>query len=160
MSHEAGGGSGEIVGALTGEKAAVPLDVVLKHLEPVIEFARGDLTFLDVHILHERDAVRYHPGVALAGDGAELVVYSEPLFVGSDDGCEQFTGKLLPEMIKTQQKGFTWTPRRILTHFGSKIGNKESVLYWCTKNNIPIMCPAFTDGFLGQVLYQINKFSD
>ena len=35
LGEEAGGGAGEVGGALVGEKAAVNLDVVLQHLETV-----------------------------------------------------------------------------------------------------------------------------
>ena len=58
------------------------------------------MAFLNVNFLHERDTIGHHPGVALAGDGAELVVHSESLLVGSDDGREQFAGKLLSEMVE------------------------------------------------------------
>jgi len=30
---------------------------------------------------------------------------------------------------------------------------ENSTYYWCWKNNIPVFCPAFTDGALGDVLY-------
>ena len=36
---------------------------------------------------------------------------------------------------------------------GKSINNEESVYYWCWKNNIPVFCPAFTDGALGDVLF-------
>ena len=36
---------------------------------------------------------------------------------------------------------------------GKAIDNPESVYYWCWKNDIPVFCPAFTDGALGDVLF-------
>lgn len=36
---------------------------------------------------------------------------------------------------------------------GSKINNEDSIYYWCWKNNIPVFCPAFTDGAIGDVLF-------
>ena len=36
---------------------------------------------------------------------------------------------------------------------GEKINNEDSVYYWCWKNNIPVFCPAFTDGALGDNIY-------
>jgi len=41
----------------------------------------------------------------------------------------------------------------IIKRIGEKIDNKESIYYWCAKNNIPVYCPAFTDGALGDVIY-------
>jgi hypothetical protein len=100
LSHEAGSGAGEVGGALVGEEVAVNLNVVLQHLEAATKFVGGDLAVLDVHLLHERDAVRHHPSVALAGDGAELVVDGEALLMGGDDGREEFAGELLPKMVE------------------------------------------------------------
>ena len=36
---------------------------------------------------------------------------------------------------------------------GEKINNPESIYYWCWKNDIPVFCPAFTDGALGDCIY-------
>ena len=85
---------------MRGEKFPVYLNIVLEHLKPVFQVIVRNLTALDVNFFQERDAVRHHPCVALAGDGAELVVHSKSLFMGSDDGREQFAGKLLPEIVE------------------------------------------------------------
>jgi len=39
---------------------------------------------------------------------------------------------------------------------GKKINNKDSILYWCYKNKIPVVVPGITDGAVG---YQIWQFS-
>ncbi len=36
---------------------------------------------------------------------------------------------------------------------GKKIDHEDSVYYWCYKNNIPVFCPGFTDGAVGDALY-------
>ncbi|KAF1743522.1 LOW QUALITY PROTEIN: hypothetical protein MXB_2382 [Myxobolus squamalis] len=36
---------------------------------------------------------------------------------------------------------------------GEKIDNEKSIYYWAFKNNIPVFCPAITDGALGDMLY-------
>ena len=36
---------------------------------------------------------------------------------------------------------------------GERINNPESIYYWCWKNDIPVFCPAFTDGAIGDVIY-------
>jgi deoxyhypusine synthase len=36
---------------------------------------------------------------------------------------------------------------------GKKIANEDSIYYWCWKNDIPVFCPAFTDGALGDIIY-------
>ncbi|KAL5340672.1 deoxyhypusine synthase [Aspergillus crustosus] len=59
---------------------------------------------------------------------------------------------------KAQQTGneedeLHWTPSRIIKRLGREINHEDSVLYWAAKNNIPIFCPALTDGSLGDMLY-------
>lgn len=36
---------------------------------------------------------------------------------------------------------------------GERINNEESIYYWCWKNDIPVYCPAFTDGAIGDVMF-------
>eukprot|EP00468_Gymnochlora_sp_CCMP2014_P014852 CAMPEP_0167769438 /NCGR_PEP_ID=MMETSP0110_2-20121227/17303_1 /TAXON_ID=629695 /ORGANISM="Gymnochlora sp., Strain CCMP2014" /LENGTH=306 /DNA_ID=CAMNT_0007658383 /DNA_START=165 /DNA_END=1083 /DNA_ORIENTATION=+ len=68
---------------------------------------------------------------------------------------------LLAQEIKTKQDvkitislpGEVWTPSRIIHRMGKKINNKDSCLYWAYKNNIPIFCPAITDGAVGDVVF-------
>jgi deoxyhypusine synthase len=48
---------------------------------------------------------------------------------------------------------FVWTPSKMIHRLGKEINNEESVLYWAAKNDIPIFCPALTDGSVGDMLY-------
>lgn len=52
-----------------------------------------------------------------------------------------------------KQKGTLWTPSKMIQRLGERIDNKESILYWASKNKIPIFCPALTDGSLGDMMY-------
>lgn len=36
---------------------------------------------------------------------------------------------------------------------GKKVNHEDSVYYWCYKNNIPVFCPAITDGAVGDALF-------
>lgn len=57
-------------------------------------------------------------------------------------------------MIKEQkEQGTIFSPSKIIARIGQKINNEESIYYWCWKNKIPVFCPAFTDGALGDVVY-------
>lgn len=49
--------------------------------------------------------------------------------------------------------GTRWTPSRLIHRLGKEINHPDSVYYWCYKNNIPVYCPAITDGSLGDMLY-------
>jgi deoxyhypusine synthase len=48
---------------------------------------------------------------------------------------------------------FVWTPSKMIHRLGTEINNEESVLYWAAKNDIPVFCPALTDGSAGVMLY-------
>ncbi|OEU15538.1 hypothetical protein FRACYDRAFT_226218 [Fragilariopsis cylindrus CCMP1102] len=48
---------------------------------------------------------------------------------------------------------FVWTPSKVIHRLGLEINNEESVLYWAAKNDIPIFCPALTDGSVGDMLF-------
>jgi deoxyhypusine synthase len=45
------------------------------------------------------------------------------------------------------------TPAQLIKLMGLEIGNKESIYYWCAKNEIPVFCPAIMDGSLGDMIY-------
>lgn len=46
-----------------------------------------------------------------------------------------------------------WTPSRVIARLGKEINDPTSVYYWCWRNDIPVYCPALTDGSLGDMLY-------
>jgi deoxyhypusine synthase len=50
-------------------------------------------------------------------------------------------------------KSFLWTPSKVIRRLGVEINNPDSVLYWAARNNIPVFCPALTDGSIGDMLY-------
>mmetsp|Transcript_6327 Transcript_6327/g.11275 ORF Transcript_6327/g.11275 Transcript_6327/m.11275 type:complete len:429 (-) Transcript_6327:73-1359(-) len=50
-------------------------------------------------------------------------------------------------------KPFTYTPSEFIARLGKEINNEESVLYWAYKNDIPVFCPALTDGSVGDMIY-------
>ena len=61
---------------------------------------------------------------------------------------------IVNEMHKDQKEnGNIWSPSKIIRLMGERINNPESIYYWCWKNKIPVFCPAFTDGALGDVIY-------
>lgn len=48
---------------------------------------------------------------------------------------------------------FAWTPSAIIRRLGLEINHPDSVLYWAAVNNIPVFCPALTDGSLGDMIF-------
>merc|ERR1711862_352917 len=49
--------------------------------------------------------------------------------------------------------GVRWTPSKMIHRFGKEINDPTSVCYWVYKNNIPLFCPAITDGSIGDMPY-------
>jgi deoxyhypusine synthase len=59
-------------------------------------------------------------------------------------------GKIKKEF---DEKRENLTASKLINILGKEINNKESVYYWCWKNNIPVFCPALMDGSLGDMIY-------
>ncbi|MFH0970536.1 MAG: deoxyhypusine synthase [Candidatus Diapherotrites archaeon] len=70
---------------------------------------------------------------------------------------ESFFQPILKELVKEQKStGNFFSPSEVIHRMGKKVNNKESILYWATKNNIPVFCPAFMDGAIGDNCYFFN----
>lgn len=57
------------------------------------------------------------------------------------------------EASKESDEPLVWTPSTVINRLGKEINNEASIYYWAYKNNIPVFCPALTDGSLGDMLY-------
>ena len=57
------------------------------------------------------------------------------------------------ELSKGSEEPLVWTPSRVIQRLGKEINDETSVYYWAYKNDIPVFCPALTDGSLGDMLY-------
>ncbi|KAM8710672.1 hypothetical protein ACLKA7_017316 [Drosophila subpalustris] len=78
------------------------------------------------------------------------------LLVPNDNYCkfEDWLMPLLDEMLEEQRsKGTVWSPSRIIQRLGERIDDPSSIYYWAAKNQIPVYCPALTDGSLGDMMY-------
>lgn len=85
------------------------------------------------------------------------------LVVPNNNYCsfEKWIQPHLDTMLEEQQAYRTthpstpvcWTPSKIINRLGKEINDTRSVYYWAWKNNIPIFCPALTDGSIGDMLH-------
>jgi deoxyhypusine synthase len=57
------------------------------------------------------------------------------------------------EASKSNPEPLHWTPSKVIHRLGKEINDESSVYYWACKNDIPVFCPALTDGSLGDMLY-------
>lgn len=71
---------------------------------------------------------------------------------------EEWLFPILDECLEKQNsEGISWTPSKLIALLGEKIANPASIYYWCWRNNIPVFCPAFTDGSIGDMLFFHSK---
>ena len=96
------------------------------------------------------------------------------LLVPNDNYCkfEDWLLPILDAMLAEQQAtGEVWSPSSFIRRLGKEINHEESVYYWAYKvnaciiyfhphqlsppiqNDIPVFCPALTDGSLGDMIY-------
>lgn len=79
---------------------------------------------------------------------------------------ESFMQPVLKKMAEEQRKtGKIISSCGFVNQIGKAIASeknaKSSYLYWCVKNNIPVFCPAITDGALGDHVYFFKqKYKD
>lgn len=78
------------------------------------------------------------------------------ILVKDDQYCdlEDFHMKFL-EKSYAQKK--MWCPSEYINALGAELSDQNSWLYWATKNNIPVFCPGFTDGALGDHFFFFNE---
>ncbi|KAI9032588.1 deoxyhypusine synthase [Phycomyces nitens] len=78
------------------------------------------------------------------------------LLVPNNNYCkfEDWVLPILDQMLDEQKtKGTIWTPSSMIKKLGQEIKDESSIYYWCAKNDIPVYCPAITDGSLGDMIY-------
>lgn len=78
------------------------------------------------------------------------------IFVRDEQYCdfEQWHMSFIESATK---ESTIFTPSEYIRRMGLKINDKSSYLYWAAKNNIPVICPGFVDGAIGDHIYFFNK---
>jgi len=62
--------------------------------------------------------------------------------------------KIQPFLKKLYREGRkTMSTCELCRHLGELAGSEESILYWCSKNGIPVFVPGITDGSVGSQLW-------
>ncbi|KDQ07518.1 hypothetical protein BOTBODRAFT_59911 [Botryobasidium botryosum FD-172 SS1] len=78
------------------------------------------------------------------------------LLVPNENYCqfEDWVMPILDKMLEEQKEtGEVWSPSKVIRRLGKEINHEDSVYYWAYKNDIPVFCPALTDGSLGDMIY-------
>lgn len=106
------------------------------------------------------------PGKGLRDQGMNRI---GNLLVPNDNYCkfEEWIVPILDKCLEEQEEGMKkmgsdglnadspacWTPSKLINRLGKEIDDESSVLYWAYKNDIPVFCPALTDGSIGDMLF-------
>lgn len=78
------------------------------------------------------------------------------LFI-QNESYMKFEDIILPILDKLYSKKKRWSISGLLKEIGLLLDDKNSVLYQAAKNNVPIFCPAITDGSFGFHLYLFQQ---
>ena len=70
---------------------------------------------------------------------------------------EKFEGAIRPILENLYEKKKTWSTPELLKEIGLEIKDEHSILYQAAKNDIPIFCPAITDGAFGFHLFMFQQ---
>ncbi len=65
--------------------------------------------------------------------------------------------KMQPVLAELGKQKSEWGPRELIHEFGLRLQDKNSVLYWAAKKNIPVYVPGITDGAFGANLVWFSQ---
>jgi len=74
-----------------------------------------------------------------------------------NESYQKFEDRILPILDQLYKKQKHWSVSELLREIGLILEDKNSILYQAAKNNVPIFCPAITDGALGFHLYLFQQ---
>ena len=96
-------------------------------------------------------------------DGADLrrrgINRSGNIFVPNNRyiAFEKFFHPILNYFMNRQREtGEIAVPSEIIDYMGSIVNDESSIYYWAHRNKIPVFCPAFMDGSIGDNIYFFN----
>ena len=92
------------------------------------------------------DVALYEKGVNRVGN----------IFVKNESYC-RFEDAIMPMLEKMYQKKKVWAVSDMLKEIGMMVDDAGSVLHQAARTNIPIFCPAITDGAFGFHLYMFQQ---
>ena len=78
------------------------------------------------------------------------------LFI-NNEAYMNFEDLMLPILNTLYEKKKRWAVSELLREIGLTLDDENSILYQAAKNNVPIFCPAITDGAFGFHLYLFQQ---
>ncbi len=102
------------------------------------KFIIGDFNIDDIEL--------YEKGVNRVGN----------LFI-KNESYAKFEDMIMPMLEKLYDKKKRWPVSELLKEIGLMIDDENSILFQAAKNNVPIFCPAITDGSFGFHLFMFQQ---
>ncbi|MBU0667436.1 MAG: deoxyhypusine synthase family protein [Nanoarchaeota archaeon] len=68
-----------------------------------------------------------------------------------------FEDKIMPMLDELYKKENRWTISELLKEIGFMLDDENSILFQAARNDVPIFCPAITDGAIGFHLYLFQQ---
>ena len=75
----------------------------------------------------------------------------------NNESYMKFEDAINPILTQLYQKKPVWTPSELFKEIGLLLNDENSILTQAAKNNVPVFCPAITDGALGFHLYLFQQ---
>jgi len=72
----------------------------------------------------------------------------------------RFEDRMMPLLKTLYEKQPRWTVSEMLREFGLMMNDFDSFMFQAAKNNVPVFCPAITDGALGFHLFMFQQKYD
>ncbi len=70
---------------------------------------------------------------------------------------ERFESAIMPVLSRLYEKQRRWAVSEMLREIGPALNDNNSILYQAARNNVPVFCPAITDGALGFHLFTFQQ---
>jgi deoxyhypusine synthase len=75
----------------------------------------------------------------------------------NNESYMNFEDRIMPILDKLYKKKARWAVSDMFREIGLMLKDEDSILYQAAKNNVPIFCPAVTDGAFGFHLYLFQQ---
>jgi deoxyhypusine synthase len=99
--------------------------------------------FVDDRELHKKEINRLG-NIFIPNESYGLII---------EEKMSQFLKEIYSENKELSSYELVW-------EIGKRISNKDSILYWCYKNKIPVIIPGITDGAVGYQIWQFSQDHD
>jgi len=112
----------------------------------------------------EEDIMKAHGEKFIIGDFStdDIALHEEGVNrVGNiyirNESYARFEDIVGPMLKKAYEKQKRWTVSELLHEIGMMIDDEDSILHQAARNNVPIFCPAITDGAMGFHLFMFQQ---